>query len=266
MQKKIASLLFLIIGVGLVQAHEFWLQPVNFFLKSGEHLVVSFKVGENFAGEPWDLTTHKIERLDLHHLNQSRNVRDSVAPGAKNNLSLRLREEGTHLLAMQSDNTFVGMEADKFNEYLKEDGLDEVYDQRKKTNTLTEPSKEYFVRFTKLLVQMGHKTDNTFSKIVGFPLEIVPEQNPYALKQGDAIRFKILYNGKPLFGAKVRIWNRFDSRTTIQNIYTEKNGVVETRVSNPGMWMVSVVKMVPSQQEGADWQSYWGSLVYGVHQ
>ena len=99
---------------------------------------------------------------------------------------------------------------------------------------------------------------------MGFPIEIIPEKNPYTLKKGDPVRFKILFEGKPLFGAKVKVWNRFDNRTTLQNIHTEKNGIIETHISNPGPWMVSVVKMVPSKQPGADWQSYWGSLVFGV--
>jgi len=267
MNKKILLSFVLIVGLGLAQAHEFWMQPVNFFLKPGEHLLVSFKVGEGFMGEPWDLAAHKIERLDLHRPTQSRNVIDSVYRDLKkNNLSLRLKDEGTYLLAMQSDNAFIAMEADKFNAYLTEDGLDDILDARKKTNTLDQPSKEYFRRHSKLLVQVGKKTDNTFSKVVGLPLEIIPEQNPYALKIGDPIGFKVLFEGKPLFGAKVRIWNRFENRTTLQNIYTEKTGLVETRVSNPGMWMVSVVKMVPSKQGDAEWQSHWASLVYGVHQ
>ncbi|MBL0745180.1 DUF4198 domain-containing protein [Chryseolinea lacunae] len=264
--RKSVAVFALMVVMGLAQAHEFWMQPIKFFLKPGEHLVVSFKVGENFMGEPWDMTTHKIERLDLLHGSESRSVRDSVMPGKKNNLSVLLKQEGTHLLVMQSDNAFIGMEGDKFNEYLKEDGLDEVFEQRKKTNTLTKPSREYFTRFSKLLVQVGKTTDDTFGQVAGFPVEVVPESNPYAAKIGDVIRYKILHDGKPVFGAKVRVWNRWDNRTTIQNIYTEKNGTIEAIVSNPGMWMVSVVRMVPATKEGAEWQSYWASLTFGIRQ
>jgi uncharacterized GH25 family protein len=139
-----------------------------------------------------------------------------------------------------------------------------VYDQRKKANTLTKPSKEFYSRHTKLLLQVGDVKDDTYKKVAGLPIEIVPDRNPYSLKKGDLIRFKILWQGKPLFGTKVKVWNRFDNRTTIQNIYTEQDGTMETHISNPGAWMVSVVTMVPSKKEGADWESYWGSLVFGV--
>jgi uncharacterized GH25 family protein len=106
--------------------------------------------------------------------------------------------------------------------------------------------------------------DDTYKKVVGFPVEIIPDRNPYSLKIGDPIRFKILFDGKPVFGVRAKVWNRFDNRTTIQNIYTEKDGTFEARISNPGPWMVSVVRMVPSKQREADWQSHWGSLVFGI--
>jgi uncharacterized GH25 family protein len=115
------------------------------------------------------------------------------------------------------------------------------------------------------LIQVGDKKDDTYKKVAGFPIEIIPEKNPYTLKIGDVIRFKILFQGKPAeFGTKVKVWNRYDNRTTVQNIYTEKDGTMETRLSGKGPWMVSVVKMIPSKQADANWQSFWGSLVFGI--
>jgi uncharacterized GH25 family protein len=245
-------------------AHEFWLQPQKFFFQVGEKLLVSFKVGENFMGEPWDLKTHRVEKLELHQLSKSKNLVDSVKVGEDENLTVTLKEEGTHLLLMQSNNAFVELEGEKFNQYLKEDGLDEILYQREQSKTLSKPAKEFYSRYTKLLIQVGEKKDDTYKKIVGFPIEIIPEKNPYALKLGEVIRFKILFQGKPAFGTKVRVWNRFNNRTTVQNIYTEKDGTMETRLSGKGPWMVSVVKMIASKESGADWQSYWGSLVFGI--
>ena len=70
--------------------------------------------------------------------------------------------------------------------------LTKCIDHRRKTNTLNKPSKEFYSRHTKLLVQVGEKKDDTYKKVIGFPIEIVPEKNPYTLKEGDPVRFKIL--------------------------------------------------------------------------
>ncbi len=264
MKKKLSVFLLVFLFITLAHAHEFWLQPIKYFYSAGEMALISFKVGENFIGEPWDLKRHGIERLELIHGDQISDLKASVREGEGDNLDVELLEDGTHLIVMQSNNAYIELEADKFNEYLKEDGLDNVYDQRKKTNTLTKSSKEFYSRHTKLLLQVGDVKDDTYKKVMGLPIEIVPDRNPYALKKGDLIRFKILWQGKPFFGAKVRVWNRFDNRTTIQNIYTEQDGTMETHISNPGAWMVSVVSMIPATKAGADWESYWGSLVFGV--
>lgn len=84
------------------------------------------------------------------------------------------------------------------------------------------------------------------------------------MKKGDPVAFKILFEGKPLFGAKVKVWNRHNHRTSVQNIFSQQDGVIETHISNPGSWMVSVVKMVPSKNPKAQYRSYWGTLVFGV--
>ena len=267
MQRKFILTCSVLALISLAQAHEFWMQPDKFVFNPGERLVVGFKVGENFMGEPWNLKASKIARLELRQLSKSTSLLNLVNDTTKKGeVSIPLKDVGTHMVILQSGNAFIELEGEKFNAYLKEDGLDDVYAQRKKANTLGNTAREYYARYSKLLVQVGTPTDETFRMVAGFPIEIVPERNPYNLRKGDPVRFKILFEGKPLFGAKVKVWNRFDNRTTIQNIYTEKNGMIETHISNPGRWMVSVVKMVPSKQEGADWQSYWGSLVFGVEE
>jgi uncharacterized GH25 family protein len=264
MWRKIPIVFLLIVLITIAQAHEFWLQPVKFFLRPGERTDVRFVVGENFMGEPWDLKAHRVEKLDLYHSSSTKNLLDSIKDDIKKNLSITFKEEGTHLIVMESDNAFSELEGAKFNEYLTEDGLDDAFSQRKKTNTLDKAGKEFYRRYSKLLIQVGNKRDDTYKKVIGSPIEVVPETNPYTFKRGDLVKFKILADGKPVFGVKVRVWNRFQNRTLIQPVYPEKNGIIEARISNPGPWMVSVVRMVPSKEPGADWQSYWASLTFGV--
>jgi len=263
-RKYIAAAVIVMLGTVIAQAHEFWLQPQKFFFQVGEKATIGLRVGENFAGEPWDLAKNKVERLQLLHLEQVKDLKAAVAPNDKSNFEVPLAAEGTHLVVMQSNSAFIELEAEKFNAYLEEDGLTEIRFARERANAMDKPSKEFYSRYTKLLLQVGEKRDDTYRKAVGLPIEIVPLKNPYALKKGDAIRFRILWQGKPLFGASVKVWNRLDNRMMLQNIFTEQDGTIETHLSNSGMWMISVVKMIPSKDKAADYQSYWGSLVFGA--
>jgi uncharacterized GH25 family protein len=240
------------------------MQPDKFRFNPGETATIGFKVGENFLGESWDLQKHRIETLMHHHKAKTRDYKLKVTEGEKDNLKVTLTEEGTHMIVMQSNDAFIALDGKKFNEYLTEDGLDDILYQREKEGILDDSSRELYSRHTKLLMQAGVRTDETFKKIIGLPVEIVPVRNPYTLKKGDPVKFRILYNGKPYFGAKVKVWNRYNNRTTMQNIFAQQDGTVETHISNPGIWMVSVVKMVPSKDPKAQYQSYWGSLVFEI--
>jgi uncharacterized GH25 family protein len=156
------------------------------------------------------------------------------------------------------------MDGEQFTEYLREEGLDDIYYQRQKKNIPSDSATQYSARYAKLILQSGTRMDDTYKKVCNLPLEIIPLQDPAGMKKGDPIKFKILYQGKPLFGAKVKVWNRFNHRTTVQNIYSQQDGMIETHVSNPGAWMISVVNMVPSKDPKAQYRSFWGSLVFGV--
>jgi uncharacterized GH25 family protein len=262
--KRYTALALLMLLVSVVTAHEFWMQPLKFIYSIGEKAKINIVVGENFMGSPIDLKRERIEKLEHHRVSGFSDLKATTVEGKKDHLELELKEEGTQVIAMQTMQTYIEMEADTFNAYLKEDGLDEAYAAREKAGNLDKPGREFYARYTKLLLQVGAKKDDTYKKPIGFPIEIIPEKNPYTVKPGESIRFKILWNKKPLFGARVKVWNRKEGLTTLQNIYTEQNGTIETRISSKGSWMVSVVYMVPSNDPKAEWRSYWGSLVFGV--
>jgi uncharacterized GH25 family protein len=262
--KRYTTLISLMVMVSAVAAQEFWMQPLKFIYSLGEKARINFVNGENFIGEPVELKKTSIEKLEHHRLAGVSDLKPTLVEGKKDHLEVELKEEGTHVLAMQSIFSLAEMEADKFNIYLKENGLDDAYAAREKAGALARPGKESQAKYTKLLLQVGAKKDDGYKMAMGFPIEIVPEQNPYALKLGDNIRFKIMWNKKPLFGARVKVWNRKEGLTTLQNIYTEQNGTMETRISSKGMWMVQVVYMVPSKDGQTDWRSYCGSLVFGI--
>lgn len=264
MTKMMVVTLSLLVCLTLAAAREVWMHPAKFVYNKGEKLEVTFKVGENFIGEAWDLKRDKVEKLELYQIGKHINLLDSLNEGVKNNLGYILKEEGTHLLVMQQTNVFNERSADEFNTYLREGGLEDIADQWKNATALTTSVKEYSSWYTKLLFQVGSKLDDTYKKATDFPVDLIPEENPNGLRIGEAVRFKVLFNGKPIFGVRAKVWNRFNNRTTIQNIYTEQDGTFEARISNPGPWMITVGRMIPLKQASADWQTYWSSFVFGI--
>jgi uncharacterized GH25 family protein len=262
--KKLISILVILFAWIAVQSHEFWMQPKKFKYNVGEEMRVDFLVGENFEGEAWDLKKNKIEQINLHHPTKSIDLKILVKPEEKDKLKFKFTEAGTHLISMQSDESISELDAQKFNDYLKEDGLDDILDLRTKTNSLDKPCKELYSRYAKVLIQCGDRLDDTFKKKTNLRLEIIPLQNPYSLKSGDYLQCLLLFNGKPCPHQQVKIWNKIGNASIAQNAFSENDGTIKFPISSKGPWMISTVKMIPSEKPGADWQSFWGSLVFGI--
>jgi len=262
--KGFFTLTILVLASLLASAHEFWLQPKKYRYKTGEEVKIDFMVGESFTGEFWDLNRHKAEQLELYRVSGVKDLVKEVKSTKGNNLTVKADQEGTYLLAMQSNAAFIEMAGMEFNEYLKEDGLDNILAERTKLNQLEKPSKEFYSRYAKLMVQVGEKTDDTYKKKIGLRYEIVPDQNPYTLKTGDHLQCKVYYEGKPAAHTLVKVWSRINNTTFLQNIYTENDGSIRFPISTSGSWMVSSVKMIKSEKEGADYHSLWASLVFGI--
>jgi len=264
-----AKLLFctvLLVMSLLVTAHEFWLAPDKFYFKPGEKVSITARVGDNFIGESWKMSPDRIVRMEHHTGKQITDLKKMIPQNAGDPFEVSLQSEGTHLLVLETNAAFNELDGEKFTAYLEEDGLDDVLYQRKKDQTSGDSATELYSRHTKLILQAGSRTDDNFQKQCNLPIEIIPDQNPTRLKKGDRIAFKILYEGKPLFGAKVKVWNRYNHRTSVQNIFSQQDGMIETHVSNPGHWMVSVVKMGRSKESRSQYRSYWGTLVFGVRE
>ncbi len=262
--KRLSALISVMVITSIVQAHEFWLQPKKFKYALGEEIKLDFMVGENYTGEYWSMNKHKVEKMVLHRLNTELDLANEVKLSQGNNLGFKTDKEGTYLFALQSNPAYIELEGEKFNDYLKEDGLDYILDERTKSGSLNKKSTEFYTRFAKLLVQTGNKTDDTFKKKIGLRYEIIPDQNPYALKVGDHLQCWVLFEGKPAAHALVKVWNKVNTTTFLQNIYTENDGTMRFPLSASGPWMVSSVKMIHSEKEGAEYHSLWASLVFGI--
>lgn len=244
-------------------AHEFWMQT-KFFYSKGNVAGIDFMVGENFEGERWPVKPGRIIKLEKHTAAGVQKLTIPTDTASRPALTVPLTSEGEILIVMQTNNAVIESTAEQFNAYLKEDGLDEVMNIRTSTGTLDRPAREHYQRNAKLLVSCGGVHDNTYRKNSGMPLEIIALQNPYTTPVGGEIQFRVLFENKPHAFALVKIWHKDQGRTFMQNVYTDKDGVATTIISGKGSWMVSCVKMKASTETNIDWQSYWGSFVFGI--
>ncbi|MEO6315012.1 MAG: DUF4198 domain-containing protein [Chitinophagaceae bacterium] len=259
------SFLFFIISflVGPLLAHEFWLQPEKFMYQPGENINTRFWVGEDFDGSNWGGNRAKVKSLQLYLNNIIDDLAGHVSEAAGDSLQLTISDEGTPMITFNSTNSFIQLDAVKFNAYLKEDGLTAAMAYRIAHHETDSSGREVYQRSVKTLLQVGDKKSNV-SKATNLPLDIIPLLNPYTLKDNDSLAVKLLFRNRPLTKHLVNVWHRINGKTTRQQYQTDELGKLRFPVATSGKWMVSAVNMMRLLNEPkADWQSIWGSCTWG---
>ena len=252
----------------LLTAHEFWLAPDKYFYNIRDIATIRFYTGENFSGKNWSGNKEKITRLTHFVPNGNMvDLSDKLSMNKGDSIRVPLQTEGTHMVIFNSTNSHIELDAEQFNAYLKEDGLETALEYRKKNGTDHTKGKEYYQRSVKTIIQVGNERTNDCTQPTGLPLEIIPFENPYA-SPGMApqdnlprVRFRVLFKGKPLTNCLLKTWYRdAKGNPQMEQYRTNNRGIVHTkRYSGP--FMVTTVYMERiTGDDKADWQSYWSSL------
>ena len=116
-------------------------------------------------------------------------------------------------------------------------------------------SKKY-EKFCKTLIPVDGKSDGWDTK-TGDLLEIVPFENPLALKAGDTFKVQILYKGKPASPEAVTAtYDGFSDSPNAYAYFTEPygDGEANIKISAPGFWIIRVEYTV--DEKGANYDQH----------
>lgn len=262
--EKVLLMICLLIP-GLAVSHDFYLLPDQFMVVPGKTIKVLRYIDDLFPAPPksWDpshiVSFQSTSRQGTKDLISSKAVGDPAAA------EIRLGAEGNHLLTYVSQPKSITLEPKKFNDYLKEEGLDPIIEMRKQRGESSKEGREQYTRYAKVLLQVGRTSDEIFRKVTGLKLEIVPEQNPYQMKAGEKLTAQVLFAGQPLTNALVSA-KYAGSKTKpgyTRESRTDRHGKITISLDDPGAWLICLVHMVAARNNPqADWESFWGSLTF----
>ena len=99
---------------------------------------------------------------------------------------------------------------------------------------------------------------------LGLALEIVPEVDPLSLRPGDELEVRLLWQGRPLEGARLKAF-RDGAASAYTVTRTDARGRARIALDRPGLWLLTAIHM-QSAADGseADWRSTWSSLTFEV--
>jgi uncharacterized GH25 family protein len=262
-RRVVSIVLAALVGIPVsLSAHDMWLEPTTFTPDAGRIIAVRLRVGQDMLGDPLPRDSGLIDQFVVLDASGTRPVvgRDGADPAGL----LQVPKPDLAIVGYSTHPSPIVLEAEKFNAYLTEEGLEPIAALRAQRNQTNAPAREAFARCAKSLILSGTATSQQTDRVLGFTLELVSERNPYLTHPGDELPVRLLYKGRPLAGALVVAMNRLNPMEKIK-VRTDATGHARLRLNQPGMWLVKAVHMVSAPPGlDAEWASYWASLTFMV--
>jgi uncharacterized GH25 family protein len=241
-------------------AHDMWIEPATFSPDTGQIVGVRLRVGQDLLGDPLPRDPRLINEFIVQDAagRQPLVGRDGSDPAG----FFRIATPGLLIIGYRSNPSAIEQTADKFNQYLKEEGLEAIAALRAQRNQTGTKARELFSRCAKSLLVSGSPSKSQGDRALGFTLELVAEQNPYAFNAGQELPVRLIYENRPLKGALVVAMNRLRPSEKL-TARTDEAGRARLKLHQNGMWLIKAVHMVEAPAGAdADWVSYWASMTF----
>jgi uncharacterized GH25 family protein len=247
-----------------VRAHDFWIEPSSFHPALGSELAVSLRVGQDFRGNPVPRNPKLLRSFVL--VSSAGQTPVGGLPGADPAGSVRIADPGILWIEYRSGSSPVTLEAEKFEKYLAEEGLDTILEARKKRRDSGKPGREVFSRSVKSMLVAGPSahTPQGFDRVLGLTLEIVPETDPTRLGPEGSLPVRVIHDGRPLPGVLLVAMNQAEPEKKL-TARSDGKGRATLRLPRKGVWLIKAVHMhaAPAGVD-ADWESVWTSMTFEV--
>jgi hypothetical protein len=163
--------------------------------------------------------------------------------------------------------------AERFERYLAEEGLQQVIEERARTQTQGALGRERYSRCARALspaLTVHHELPATANQSGGCRLELrVTALEPSAASgppDSDLadIELEMLFDGAPVEGLLVRhTWRSGSSEPRADSARTDASGRARLPLAS-GLHLLNVVHAIASEEAGSEWRSFWTSLSFEV--
>ena len=178
-------------------------------------------------------------------------------------LNLETSGPGTYIVSVSTKPREIDLKAADFNDYLKHDGIPDILDQRGKRGERGKDVRERYSKHVKALFQVGDALTDSYKIPLNYPVEIIPQQNPYSLKVGRTLEIQCLKDGKPIENQFVIAGFESGSRMSTEiHMRTDKNGKARFKLNSSGKWYVKLIHMEPLEDPSLNYESKWATLTF----
>jgi len=191
---------YLLLTLIVLCSHNLYVKMETYFLQPNQEATLSLFNG---TFEKSENIIIRDRMLDASMIAQGKRV--AIAPDqwkdqdtTLTKLTFTTGKAGTYVAGVSTKARNIKLTAEKFNNYLKHDGVLDLLEQRTKDSLLNQDAVESYEKHVKAIYQVGDIKTNDWSTVLGYPIEFVPKANPYEKYNGEKLEVQLLLDGKPL--------------------------------------------------------------------
>ena len=259
------------VAVGNSMAHDLFLKLDSYFLRAEDKVSIALLNG-TFEKSENTIDRDRIADASI------------VVPGPKvihpkpsqwrdedamTVLDLVTGQPGTYVVGVSTKLRRIDLTAEEFTEYLEHDGVLDVLAERKKTGASSDAAREKYSKHVKAVIQVGDQRTPTFEKRLGYPVEIVPLENPYGLHPGDSLRVRVYRDDRPLgdqliYAGHDEAEHDHSHGSKVVQARTDDNGEAVIDLPVAGRWYVRLIHMERVDDDEFDYESNWATLTFQI--
>jgi len=253
--------------VALVSAHDLFLKFDSYFLQPNSKATVRLLNGSFRASEA---TVARERMIDVSIIKPAGERTHPPASawrdeGNTSLLDLETGAAGTYVVGLSTKSRDVEQKAAAFNDYLAHDGMPDTLAERKKNKELDMDVRRRYSKYVKAIFQVGAVRSDSYKTPLSYPVEIIPRQNPYALKAGQTLEVLCLKGGQPLVNQFVSAGRELNGReVALPSVRSDNNGIARIPLKGAGKWYVKFIQMAKLDDPQINYESKWATLTFEV--
>ncbi len=268
MRKSLAVLAVLCLGVATgLSAHDMFLKLRSFFVAENSAVVVPLLNG-TFSTSENSIDRNRIVDVSLVSPEGRTRYDTSTVSARGDSTFFRIATGagGTYVLGVSTRTNQLKISGKEFSGYLEEEGLIEVIEARKREGIASDSASERYAKHVKAIFQVGTTRNDGYAAVLGYPAELIPLDNPYAVKPGGTLQVRALVNGTPAVGLTLLAGGRTTggARLPVQTVRTGPDGEATIRAPRRGLYYVKFISMVKLTGGATDYVSNWATLTFQI--
>lgn len=259
--------LSLVLQGDIARGHEFWIDPLDFFVTGGEPIEADLRVGQDFEGGALSFLPPQFRRFDLAQGAAVGPVEGRI--GDRPALSQAPAGEGLAVaIHVTTDSILTYSAWEDFVAFVEHKDATWTLEAHKAARLPDAGFREAYSRYAKSLVAVGNGAGA--DREYGLLAEIVALANPYTDDVSDGLPVRVLYEGEPRRAEQLEVFEKApDGQVTVTRLRTDAEGVVTVPVRPGHEYMLDSVVLRRAEgaladDRGAVWESLWANLTFAV--